>query len=174
MLLGTIFALSTLLMPVKACCIAKAYGHAPSLCFPVPLLVDGPQLFCCLTKACRHAQSTQGTALEHLALVAREGWVSGPHGTEAIREIVLGRLPRPGTIQTADWNILPVLLRKRPIYLAWSISLRSKFQVCHISRGNVGNVDQEDAIFALFLNCAVSCQCLPEKSLYTCLKPWFL
>lgn len=73
MLLGTIFALSTLLMPVKACCIAKACGHAPFLCFSVPLLVDGPQLSCCLTKACRHAQSTQGTALEHLALVAREG-----------------------------------------------------------------------------------------------------
>lgn len=36
------------------------------------------------------------TPLEHLALVSKGTLISGPHGIETIREIILGKLPFPG------------------------------------------------------------------------------
>lgn len=40
--------------------------------------------------------ATQGMLLDHLALVASVDCIPGSHGTLAIRNMVLGRLPLPG------------------------------------------------------------------------------
>ena len=46
----------------------------------------------------------------YVALVVREACLSGPHRTETVEELVLDRLPPPGTAQTADRNITELLL----------------------------------------------------------------
>ena len=38
------------------------------------------------------------------------------------------------TVQTADWNTLPVFMWKRPVCLSWNFSLRSRILLWHISR----------------------------------------
>lgn len=48
------------------------------------------------TKIGWYMHSTHRKPLEHMALVARGACISGPHGTETIRETVLGRIPHPG------------------------------------------------------------------------------
>lgn len=86
-------------------------------------------------KATRHTQSTQGTPLECLVLVTRKACASGPYRSETFRD-TKAATPRHCTDHRLKHT--PNLSVKRPIYLFWSLCLRSRFLVYYISRGYRG------------------------------------
>ena len=96
--------------------------------------------------------------------------------SETIGKTVLGRLLPTGHCTDSrlkDTSWLPVW---RPVSLSWSFSLRRGLQVCHISTGcgGVGRHGPRDTIFVLSISLATDWQYLPERSLYTHLRPQFL
>lgn len=86
--------------------------------------IGRPQLSHCLTRSCWHAQSTQGTALEHLPL-----W---PGGSEFLGLMELKQrgsswqVTLPGQRQDTRLKHTPSHPIQRPVYLSWSFSLRGK------------------------------------------------
>lgn len=101
--------------------------------------------------------------------------ISGSHETVTIRDTALGRLPPPGhhtDRQTKTYS--QVFLWKRFIHLIWS--LRDRLQVYHTSRGYWEAVREHRPghHLCVLLSPITACQNLPEKSLYTHLKPQFL
>lgn len=116
-----------------------------------------------------HGRDTQ----DGLALVAKEGCVYDPKGLKQLERQFLGDYYPLGTAQTADWRTPPGFLYEA---LSWSFSLRRGLQVCHISTGcgGVGRHGPRDTIFVLSISLATDWQYLPERSLYTHLRPQFL
>lgn len=86
-LVGVIFAFSLYL--------SSARGHILALYHP-----------CSPTRTSGNSQPTQGMPLEHLALMARGSYVSGPHRSKIIEEKVIGRL-----LQISYLFTLELLLR---------------------------------------------------------------
>lgn len=64
-------------------------------------------------------QSTQGTLLDHLRLVAREACVLGSHGTVTIIETALGKLPPLRHCTDSRLKHISVFLWKRPMHWSW-------------------------------------------------------
>lgn len=96
---------------------ALAYLRAELLC------VSGTPGF--TSSAPVFVAATQGTALDHLALVAKSdlhSWV--PQNCNNQRQFLAGFHPE-GTTRTADWNMTPAFPWKMPICQSWSFSLRS-------------------------------------------------
>lgn len=85
----------------------------------------------CLTTAGRDVQPSRGTLLEHLDLLARGDYISGPHGSKTFGETDLGRLQPPGHCINSRLKHSPSICVKMPIFLFWSLSLRtSRGQRC--------------------------------------------
>lgn len=133
-----------------------------------------PALSVYLTKACRCAQTTKGTLLTHPALVVREACVPASHSTITIRETALGRLLFPGHCANSRLHIPPVSLGKRTTYMSWTFILRTRPQVCHISRSYGGSLREcrpGYTIFVFSLSLSAACSYLPEMSSSIPLEP---
>ena len=118
---------------------------------PTTMLTGSP------AKAIRHTESTQGTPLECLALVARQAYASGPYRSETLRETVFGRLQPPKHFKESRLKHTPSLPMEKPIYLSW----RDRLQVYHRSpgyRSTLRECELENAIFAFSLGLATACQ----------------
>lgn len=110
-------------------------------------------------KASQQVQSTQGIPFEYLALIAKGVCISGPYKTETIGGAVFVRLSHPGHGTDDRLRYIQVFLWKRPIYLCWSLSLKERLQVYHITGGYRGVLREHalrDSIYVLSLGLATA------------------
>lgn len=130
----------------------------------------------CWVRALDFVAPAQRTSPYCLALVAKGLAFLGTTGLVEIGDIVLGRLPPPGTAHT-QWTGAhsPAFLWRRPLCSSWSFGLRGRLQVSHIVayRATLRNIGC-GAILALSLCPPPAHQYHQEKSVYTHLEPWFL
>lgn len=100
-------------------------------------------------------------------------WSSGSGGPGGLHSHPRnGRLPYPG--HYTDWNILPVFLWRRPIYLSYSFSLGDRL-VCHTSkvyRDALRECRAGDTIFVLSIDPHYNSLVHPRKELFTHLRLW--
>lgn len=112
-------------------------------------------------------QPTQGTSLEHLALVAEKNCVSGPHEAKTFSKTALHRqsFPHPTPQVTAEIVHTP----SSPVqmgYLSWSFGLRGRLQVYHIpdDKEVLSQQQARESQHVLSLRLAAARQHLPEWS----------
>lgn len=120
---------------------------------------------------------THSLHLKHLALVAREDFISGPHGSETIRKTVLGRLPPQGHCRQ-ETNTHPQSSCEKGLFTCpeasvWGAHFRTTTHL-EAMEALSQNVRQGNAIFVLFLGLTTACHYLPQRSPYTHLEPQFL
>lgn len=90
-----------------------------------------------------YTQTTQGTPLYHLALVAKSAGVPELHGPVTIRKTVLVWPSPPGHSTNSRLKHNPYSRSKKPVYLAWSFSLGTGFrfpiylQAKEVLQGNI-------------------------------------
>ena len=117
-------------------------------------------------------QSTQGTPLDCLHLVVKEADVPELHGAVIISCTVLGRSPPPGHHTDSRLKYIPVFLWKRPVYLAWSITLRDRLHIFRTPRGQGGTpreCKQGNTIF-VYPSALLQLNETPQKGAYTLIR----
>lgn len=160
---------------VLSCCPAKAGKCARTLHTPTALL-SSSAISLNLAGLC----NLHGMLLDSMALVGRgdlHSWV--PRNCNNQKDSSWGAT-NPGHCTDSrlkDILSISVKKKKKPIYLSWSFSLRVRLSVGHKSRSYRGALRESgpgDAIFVFSLCLAIVCRHLPDRRLYTYVKPRFL